>query len=86
MAKATGLDFFAVQCRFSPRGAFCHTALHAMHSSWTYRGPPLSPIHLCSPRKVSVARDGFHLLWKSSVVATLITKGLFEQLLIRTAE
>jgi len=41
------------------------------------------PIHLCSPQKVSFARDGFHLLWKSSVVATLITK---VQLLIRTAE
>jgi len=41
MAKAIArLDFFAVQCRFSPRGAFCHTAVHAMHSSWTYHGPP----------------------------------------------
>jgi len=36
--------------------------------------------------KVSIARDGFHLLRKSSVVATLITKVLFEQLLIYTAE
>jgi len=56
-----------------------------MHSSWTYHGPPLCPIHLCSPRKVSVARDGFHLLRKSSVVASLIAKVLFKQLLIRTA-
>jgi len=50
-----------------------------MHSSWTYHGPPLCPIHLCSPRKVSIARDGFHLSRKSSVVATLITKVLFKQ-------
>jgi len=80
------LDFFAIQRRFSPRGAFCHTAVHAMHSSWTNHGPPLCPIHLCSPRKVSIARDGFHLLRKSSVVDALITKVLFKQLLIRTAE
>jgi len=46
----------------------------------------LCPIHLCSPQKVSIARDGFHLLRKSSVVATLITEALFEQLLIHTAE
>jgi len=35
---------------------------------------------------VSIARDGFHLLRKSSVVASLITKVLFKQLLIRTPE
>jgi len=34
---------------------------------------------------VSIARDGFHLLRKSSIVATLITQVLFKQLLIRTA-
>jgi len=45
MAKTTGLIFFAVQRHFSPRGAFCHTAVHAVHSSWTYHGPPLCPIH-----------------------------------------
>jgi len=84
MTKAMGLIFFAIQHRFSPRGAFCHTALHAIHSSWTHHGPPLCP-HLCSPRKVSIGRDGFHLLRKSSIVATLITKVLFKQLLIRTA-
>jgi len=40
MAKAGyGLDF-AVQCRFSPRGAFCLIAVHAMHSSWTYHARP----------------------------------------------
>jgi len=86
MAKVTGLNFFAIQRRFSLRGAFCHTAVHAMPSSWTYHGPPLYPIHLCSPQKVSIARDGFHLLRKSSIVATLVTKVLFKQLLIRTAE
>jgi len=83
MAKATGLIFSLFKCRFSLRGAFCHTAVHAMHSSWTYHGPPLCPTHLCSPRKVLIARDGFHLLRKSSVVATLITKVLF---VICTAE
>jgi len=41
MAKATGLIFFAVQCHFSLRGAFCHTAVHTMHSLWTYQCPPL---------------------------------------------
>jgi len=61
MAKATGLIFS--RC-FSPRGAFSHTAVHAMHSSSTYHGPPLCPIHLCSPQKVSIACDGFHLLRK----------------------
>jgi len=87
MAKAIGLIFFAVQRRFSPRGAFCHTDVHAMHSLWTYCTTALLfPIYLCSPRKVLIARDDFHLLWKSSVVATLITKVLFEQLLIRTTE
>jgi len=45
MAKATGL-IFVVQRRFSLRGAFCHAAVHAMHSSWTYQGLPLYPIHL----------------------------------------
>jgi len=30
----------------------------------------------CSPQKVSIARDGFHLLRKSSVVVTLIAKVL----------
>jgi len=80
------LVFFAIQRRFSPRGAFCHTAVHAMHSSCTYHGPPFCPIHLCSPQKVSIARDGFHLLRKSSIAASLITKVLFKQLLIRTAE
>jgi len=85
MAKAMGL-IFANQCRFSQRDAFCHTTVHAMHSSWAYHGPPLCPIHLCSPRKVSIAHDGFNLLWKLSVVASLITKVLFKQLLICTAE
>jgi len=61
---------------------------HGKKSGYTpaYYGPPLCSIHLCSPRKVSIARDGFHLLRKLSVVATLITKVLFEWLLIRAAE
>jgi len=46
MAKATGLIFFAVRCHFSPRDAFCHAAVRTTHSSWTYQGPPLYPIHL----------------------------------------
>jgi len=29
MAKATGLIFFTVRRRFSPRGAFWHTTIHA---------------------------------------------------------
>jgi len=52
-----------------------------MYCSWTYHGPPLCPIHLCPPREVSIlwqAHDGFHLVWKSSVVATLITKVPFK--------
>jgi len=76
MAKATGLIFFAVQRCFSQRSAFYHTAVHAMHSPWTYHSPPLCPIHLCSARKVSIARNVFYLLQKLSVVATLITKVL----------
>ena len=47
-AKATGLillDFFIVQRRFGLRGAFWHTAVCTMHSSWTYQCP-LCPIHL----------------------------------------
>jgi len=51
-----------------------------------FHDPPVCPIHLCSPRKMLIARDGFHLLWKSSVVATLITEVLFQQLLIHAAE
>jgi len=39
MAKATGLIFFAVQHRFSPRGAFSHAAMHTIYSSWTCLGP-----------------------------------------------
>ena len=42
-----GLDVFTVQRRFGPTGAFWHTAVRTMHSSWTYQCPPLCPIHLC---------------------------------------
>jgi len=41
------LDFFTVQHYCSPRGAFWHTAVCTMHSSWTYQYPPLCAIHLC---------------------------------------
>jgi len=34
-----------------------------------------------APQKVSIAHDGFHLLRKLSVVATLITKVLFNRVL-----
>jgi len=30
------INFFTVRCRFSPRGAFWHTAVCSMHSSGTY--------------------------------------------------
>jgi len=41
---------------------------------------------LCRHNWRKPTRDGFHLLPKSSVVASLIKKVLFKQLLIRTAE
>jgi len=55
----------------------------------------IKPVTLDLPRPSFVSHsslfttksvNGFHLIWKSSVVATLITKVHFEQLLIRTAE
>jgi len=46
-AKATRLIFFTVRHRFSPRGAFWHTAVCPMYSSGTYQCPPLCSIHLC---------------------------------------
>jgi len=39
MAKAMGSLFNVTSAR-----AFCHTAVHVMHSSWIYYGPPLCPI------------------------------------------
>jgi len=86
MAKATGLIFSLFNVTSAQEVPFAIPLyMHAMHSSWTYHGPPLCPIHLCSSQKVSIARDGFHLLRKSSVLATLITI-FFKQLLICTAE
>ena len=38
------------------RGVFQHTAVHTMHSSWTYQCPPLSPIHLFCKWKMSIWR------------------------------
>jgi len=46
MAKATGLIFslFNVASAREVPFAIPLTAVHAMHSSWTYHGPPLCPI------------------------------------------
>jgi len=58
-----------------------------MHSSCTYQGPPLCPIHLCSPKKVSIlwqACDGFQKSSVIFIVGSLIAEVLFKQLLIRT--
>ena len=55
--KAMGLIFH----RFSPRGAFWHTAVRAMYSSGTYQYPPLCSISLLTVKSIDlvVARDGF---------------------------
>jgi len=47
MAKAMDL-IFRCSAREVP---FWHAAMHTMHYSWTYQGPPFCPIHLCSPQK-----------------------------------
>jgi len=41
-----------IQCCL--RGVFWHTAIHTMHSSWTYQCPPLYSIHLFCQQKVSI--------------------------------
>jgi len=78
MAKATGLIFYCLTL-LSPRGAFCQTAVHTMHSSWTYQCPPLCPIHLCTPQKCKFC--GRHVMASiivhNFIVATLITEVLF---------
>jgi len=80
MAKATGLNFslFNVASAREVPFAILLYMQYILHGL-SYHGPH-------SPRKVSIARDGFHLLRKSSVVATLIATVLFKQFLIRTAE
>jgi len=82
MAKSTGLIFSLFNVASAREVPFAiplqmQCSLHRLTTAF---------IHLCSPQKVSIARDGFHLLQKSSVVATLITKYLFKQLLIRIAD
>jgi len=86
MAKATGLIFFTVRHR--PRGAFCHSAVHTVHSSWTYHSPPFLPFIFVHHEKCQFSGRYGKAYIKSSIifiVATLITKVLFKQLLIRTA-
>ena len=61
MAKATyGLDFFHSSTSFLPERSFWHTAVHAMHSSWTYQCPQLCPMTVKGVNLV-VACDGFPL-------------------------
>jgi len=83
MAMATGLIFSLFNVASAREVPF---AIPLYMQCILHGFTTLFPIHLCSTRKVSIARDGFHLLRKSSVVATLITKVLLEQLLICTAE
>ena len=92
MARATyELDFFTVQRHFSPRGAFWHTAVHAMHSSGTYQLASLvfhSSLLTVKSINLVVARDGLLCVTELSVffiVATLVIEVLFKQFLIRTA-
>jgi len=56
------LDFFTVRRHFSPRGAFWHIAVPAMHSSRTYQWPPLCSIHLCWQWKA--------LIWRLHMMAS----------------
>jgi len=83
MAKATGLIFSLFNVASAREVPFlpCRCTCNAF-----FMDLPRPSFHLFSPRKVSIAHDGFHLLRKSSVVATLITKVLFKQLLICTAK
>jgi len=87
MAKATALIFSlfnVASAREVPIAIllFMQCILHRL--TMALLCVPFIFVHL--PRKVSIARNGFHLLRKSSVVATLITKVLLKQLLIHTAE
>jgi len=72
MAKATGLIFLLFNVASAREVPFAMP----LYMQCILHGLTMGPIHLCSPRKVSIARDGFHLLRKSSVVASLITKVL----------
>ena len=55
MAKAMGLIFSL----FDVTSAFWHTVVCTMHSSWTYRCPPLCPIHTVKHVDLAVAHEGF---------------------------
>ena len=50
MAKEMGM-IFHVQRRFILRGAYWHTAVCTMHSSWAYQCPLLCPIHFGDSEK-----------------------------------
>ena len=66
-AKATGLIFFTVLRRFGPTGAFRHTAVRTMHSSWTYQCPPLCPLLTGKGVNLAVACGGFPSKQKLSI-------------------
>jgi len=84
MAKATDLIFLLFNVASAREMPFAiplymQCILHGLTTA-------LLCVHSSLFTTKSFARDGFHLLRKSSVVATLITKVLFKQLLIRTAK
>jgi len=86
MAKATGLIFSLFNVTSAREVPFAillyiQCILHGLTTALLC--VPLIFVH---HEKVWIARDGFHLLQKLSVVATLITKVLFKQLMIRTDE
>jgi len=76
MAKATGLTFSLFNIASAREVPFAILLYMQCILYGLTMALLCGPIHLCSPRKVSIARDDFHLLRKSSLVAT---KVLFEQ-------
>jgi len=91
MAKATCLIFSTVQHHFGLRGAFWHTAVCTIHSSWIYLPVP-SFVFCSSLLKVKsvnsvVAHDGSLFAMEKIVffiLATLITQLLFKHFSILT--
>jgi len=83
-ASATGLILFSVQHHFSPRHAFCHTAVHAMHYSWTNQCPLCFPFIFTHRKKCQFC--GRHMMVsihnRNLIMASLIVEVLFKQLLI----
>ena len=59
--KATGLIFSLFD--IASTGAFWHTAVCTMHSSWTYQYPLCVPFIFADNKSVdlAIARDGFPL-------------------------